>query len=148
MKCLPYNAVDIAKYVINKSIQIGHHISNIQLQFYLYTIQVEHIRKHGICAFMDRIEVWDMGPVVTSVYAKYRHYGACPIPGYPQSYTIANHDLLETVDEVCERYAGKIAFSLVTEVHDENTPYSVARKAGMWHVNCNLIEEVLKRSET
>ena len=144
MKCLPCTASDLAKYIINKSIEIGNPISNVQLQFYLYTIQVEHIRKYNTCAFFDKIEVWDFGPVVSKVYSKYKHWGAFPIPGYPQTFGISHPSLEEVVNEVCLRYDGKIAFDLVQIAHAENTPYSIAKKTGRQTISCRLINSVVR----
>ena len=71
-----YNVMDVARYMINYSIEIGRPVSNLKLQKLLYFVQVAFIRQYGIPCFEEPIIHWRHGPVVESVYQKYKAYGA------------------------------------------------------------------------
>ena len=71
-----YNVMDVARYMINYSIEIGRPVSNLKLQKLLYFVQVAFIRQYGIPCFEEPIIHWRHGPVVKSVYQKYKAYGA------------------------------------------------------------------------
>ena len=73
-----YNAMEIARYVINKCTVEGCPISNLQLQKILYYIQRSFL-KFGMYAFTDDIEAWQFGPVVRDVYNNYCGFGAAKI---------------------------------------------------------------------
>lgn len=76
-----YSALDVARYVINYSWELGQPISNLKLQKLLYFIQAEFLANTdtGAC-FGDEIEAWAFGPVIPSVYHEFKRYGSAIIP--------------------------------------------------------------------
>lgn len=58
---MSYEAVHIAKYIINKCTIDQHPISNLQLQKILYCIQRDFL-KNDMLAFDDDFEAWPFGP--------------------------------------------------------------------------------------
>ena len=64
---MSYEAVHIAKYIINKCTIDQHPISNLQLQKILYCIQRDFL-KNDMLAFDDDFEAWQFGPVIPEVY--------------------------------------------------------------------------------
>lgn len=75
-------AVDVARYVVNYSNRKGYGISNLKLQKLLYLIQANFLaftKEHQKC-FPEKIEAWDFGPVVPSVYREFKKHGGNPIP--------------------------------------------------------------------
>lgn len=73
-----YKALTIAKYAITKCVKDGCPISNLQLQKILFYIQKLFLSQDKV-AFFDRIEAWQFGPVVPTVYAEFCGFGAMPI---------------------------------------------------------------------
>ena len=71
-----YNVMDVARVIVNYSIEIGKPVSNLKLQKLLYFVQVAFIREYGEPCFEEPIVHWRHGPVVESVYQKYKSYGA------------------------------------------------------------------------
>lgn len=69
-----YDVIDIAKYVINKSIDIGKPISNLKLQKILYFIQGKFLSDLKKPAFFEDIQAWRHGPVVPKVYYEFNKY--------------------------------------------------------------------------
>ena len=77
-----YNALVVAKHIIDYSNSHGYGISNLKLQKVLYFVQAEFLvskEDHSPC-FSDTIEAWDFGPVVPAVYHRYKVYGGSFIP--------------------------------------------------------------------
>ena len=77
-----YNALRIALYVIKRYMERAAEISNLKLQKVLYFIQKGflYIRKNP--CFKDRIEAWQYGPVVPSVYNIFSASGSSGIKLY------------------------------------------------------------------
>jgi len=57
----------------------GDSISNLKLQKLVYYAQAWHLAITGEPLFTDRIEAWVHGPVVPSLYSKYKVFGWEPI---------------------------------------------------------------------
>jgi len=81
MESLKYTADDIAgwfidfnnRYVENEEAEL---LSPMKLQKLLYYAQGAFLAIDDAALFEDDIEVWDHGPVIPSVYYKYKKYGA------------------------------------------------------------------------
>lgn len=123
-------SIDIAKYIVTKAYDEGSPISNIQLQFYMYFIQMKFLQEYDAAAFMDRIEAWNFGPVVRAVYAKFSFYGAESIRPYPDYADLPEY-LIEVIDTVFCKLRHKSAWDLIQMVRVDGSPYYEARKAGL-----------------
>ena len=75
-----YNALDVARYIIDYEATQGRTVSNLRLQKLLYFVQCIFLGILGYACFSDKIEAWDYGPVIPDVYRKYKVYGATMIP--------------------------------------------------------------------
>lgn len=75
-----YEAIDVARYVVNRSIEIGYPCSNLKLQKLLYFIQRAYLYIYERPCFKDDIEAWKYGPVVPEVYRNFRMFGSTGIP--------------------------------------------------------------------
>lgn len=74
-----YSADEVAKYVINYSIESNTKVSNLKLQKLLYYIQAAFlVEKHQKC-FNEPIVAWEFGPVVEDIYREYKIWGRRPI---------------------------------------------------------------------
>lgn len=71
-----YDVMDVARFIVNYSIDIGRPVSNLKLQKLLYFVQVAFISRYRVPCFGEPIVHWRHGPVVESVYQKYKAYGA------------------------------------------------------------------------
>ena len=72
---MTYDALMVARYVINYSNEKGYSITNLKLQKILYFIQAIFLKFKGEKCFNDDIQAWDFGPVVPSVYHEFKKYG-------------------------------------------------------------------------
>jgi uncharacterized phage-associated protein len=82
----------------------------------------------GVPLFHDRIEAWDHGPVVPSLYHQYKHYGSQPLPVV----TDFNRKDLDSADraalsDLYDYYAQFSAWRLRNMTHEE-APWADASK--------------------
>lgn len=70
------NALMIADYIIKKALELGHPVSNIELQKYLYYLNAKFLVTTDAPLFLEAIEKWKFGPVIPDVYHEYKSYGA------------------------------------------------------------------------
>lgn len=76
------SALDVARYIVNKSYEYHYAISNLKLQKLLYFCQAVFLvdSKGEATCFSEEIEAWDFGPVVPCVYRAFKKYGGNNIP--------------------------------------------------------------------
>lgn len=76
-----YSAEQIANYLLTLPGAEDNDVSNLKLQKLCYYAQgLVTAMRGGERLFQDELSAWDHGPVVASLYHKYKHYGSQPIP--------------------------------------------------------------------
>lgn len=117
---MSYDALDVSEYIIYYIQSTGGIISPLKLQKILYFAQADFLVSTGKPCFSDEIFAYDYGPVIPSVYQKYKIYGGGFIPcRYADSFIISNNDktrINEMVD-VCQPYS---ATELTTIIHQQS----------------------------
>lgn len=121
------SAVDIANEIIRVAHETGKSISNMKLQKLLYLAQGIHLAfKNDTPLFEDQIEAWKYGPVVPSVYHKFKIYFSGDIPAnHPfagDSITL-DADQLKIIRRVVDLYGGLTAISLSNFTHLPDGPW-------------------------
>lgn len=125
-----YDALDIAYYILDKSIKTKRYINNYTLNFILYLIIEEYYRTTGYAIFYDVIVARKFGPVVGSVYREFvanvqpitvLFPGQCPKkPIHPEDqalfdrvlYVVTESDYFSVRDEITKKgSAWSIAYS-------------------------------------
>lgn len=115
---------DIANYFIWIANETGSFISNLKLQKLVYYAQAWHIALHNNPLFEEDFEAWVHGPVIPSLYQKYKSFGWQPIsedvtPELPS-------DIFQFLNEVAEEYFACDAYELEQMTHAED-PWNLAR---------------------
>lgn len=134
-----YNAMDIANYIVGRSIDTKKPVSNLFLLKILYYVQAYFLvtRHDPKCPlFIDDIQKWGYGPVVPNVYSYFKIFGASEI-SYQMPYLVRVDDKLKFIDPstieidqndkvnidlVFDRLYGKFGnapFKLVDKTHEE-----------------------------
>ena len=122
------SAVDVSNEIIRVAHETGRSISNMKLQKLLYLAQGIHLAlNNDTPLFEDSIEAWKYGPVVPSVYHKFKIYFSGEIPAnHPfsieDSQLSVNHKKL--IRRVVELYGGLSAISLSNFTHLPDSPWS------------------------
>lgn len=130
-----YNAIDIARYIINKSNEKGYDISNLKLQKILYFVQAEFISKtpNSTLCFGDRMEAWAYGPVVPSVYQEFKRFGSNQIPTIKKILDFDVNTLSVKEIDFVAPFVSDDDKLMVDEVIDECSLFSVAELIDITH---------------
>lgn len=119
----PYTAENVAKYLIYLASQafVGDNkehegITNLKLQKVLYFAQAYYLSKLGKPLFSDKIEAWEYGPVVPSIYHKFKSEGSNPIICEKDRSSISDEDK-EILKRVWGTFGGYSASKLVDIAH-------------------------------
>lgn len=112
---------NVANYILGLSNpDIGDIISNLALQKLLYYCQGFYLALHDKSLFDEPILAWAYGPVVNSIYEKYRYLGANHIE---KPVDIEDFELTEAekaiISEVHEIYGQFSAWRLMEMTHQE-----------------------------
>lgn len=75
-----YDVLDITKYIIKRSWELGDCINCFKLQKILYFVQAYFLIATNYPCFNEKIEAWPFGPVIPVVYKKYIIFGNGSIP--------------------------------------------------------------------
>lgn len=137
--------LDIAKYFIKLANDTGSFISNQKLQKLVYYAQAWHLAIHDSPLFDEDFEAWVHGPVIPTMYQKYKIFGWKPIledvsePEIPEQ-------TIKFLDEVAQEYFACDAYELERMTHIE-APWIEALKGQPVDAPCNEIisKESMKR---
>ena len=119
-------ASDVADYFLNydsKSEESGEGITHLKLQKLVYYAQGFALVILGRPLFGEKIEAWAHGPIIPSLYRKYKGNDRNPVPA-PLDFDASEHfteDEIELLDEVREMYGKFSAWKLRDMIHTEPT---------------------------
>ena len=144
--------IDIAKYVLTK-VPCTH----LKLEKLVYMCYADYLCEVGSKLFVDKIYAYKLGPVIESVYEKYKKSGTdfldfeddeimydettkrLPI----RSRILSSEDGLKkliSIDNTLDKYGKYTASELVRMTHKEHTPWS---KSGAGSMSYQIIEDFL-----
>lgn len=126
-------ANDVANFFIdwaNKSEE--EHMTNLWLNKLLFFAQGHHLARYNKPFFLESIEAWSYGPVIPSIYQKYKVCGRNPIPTVDDDYKISKFSREEQLFliDVLREYGAYTASALVSMTHRPHTPWSDVYIAG------------------
>lgn len=118
---------EVAEYFLSKiNEEYGDCISNLKLQKLVYFAQGFVLAITGKTLFKENIIAWQHGPVVKSLYDKYKENGASCIPR-PETYDLRHLNdvqLKDILDEVYDTYGQFSAWKLRDITHLPTSPWS------------------------
>ncbi len=124
-----YDALDVAKYIITYCKKNQKPISNLKLQKLLYFVQAQFLVGENHACFYNRIEAWDLGPVVPDVYHHFKMYGSNPIILWKEgNFGVSAHDreIINIIVNDCNEYTA----SQLVELTHQQTPWIQAKEKG------------------
>jgi uncharacterized phage-associated protein len=118
--------------------KLDERLSPLKLQKLLYYAQGFHLAIHNKPLFADRIEAWEHGPVVSTVYHIYKRWGARGIP-IPKDvdYSIFSNNEISLLKEVYDVFGQFSAWKLRNMTHAE-PPWDLAFKGNATITNTSL----------
>lgn len=124
-----YEALDIAKFIVNKCTVEKHPITNLQLQKTLYFLQKKHLVEFGSCLFDDDIQAWQFGPVVPEVYYQFCGFGSGAIT---MKYVINLESKdIDLINPIVEDKRTKNPWDLVSETHAPGKAWDITYRNGL-----------------
>ena len=131
--------IDVAKYILSKI-----KCTQLKLQKLVYLCFADYLCDTGKILFTDKIFAFKYGPVVDTVYERYKKYGYKPIEeetGDIDSKNIAEMpsksrilfaedgtEKIISIDKTLKKYGSLSASQLVDLTHRENSPWSKSAK--------------------
>lgn len=119
-------ALDLAKYIINRSLDKKKPISNLHLQKVLYFTNMDFIRQIGEKLISDeKFIAWKYGPVIKNVYNYFSPYGAMLLLKTEKfNEDIINKEIKNIIDVSIDDLIKEHPWELVKRSHKKN---------GAWH---------------
>lgn len=117
-----YKAIDVARYVVQKCIDLGHPITNVQLQQLLAYIQQDWL-DGGRLVFADGVESREFGPCIPNVYYEYGNNGSLPIDVAGNGEPINQEDV--------EKFDWEVIWYLVCVLRDRGVLSEIAKRGGL-----------------
>ena len=134
-----YSPVAIANALIERALDEGRGVTQMQLQKLAYLAYAWHLaRTNGDRLVEEHPEAWQYGPVFPSLYRAASPYGSSPIRGlliqksgpYQKAPRVPRFDeeANRTLNDVWEVYGTYDAVKLMMMTHQPDTPWSEAYK--------------------
>jgi len=141
-----YSAKNVAKYLIylgSKAVvgdnQEREGVTNLKLQKLLYFAQAYFLSKLNRPLFNDKIEAWEYGPVVPTIYREYREYGSSPIILEKDESSIRDEDKT-ILQNLWDSFGGYSASRLVDITH-AHTPWKEAYTSSNKEISQKALSE-------
>jgi uncharacterized phage-associated protein len=121
---MSYKALDIANKIIKSASNndAADLVSNLKLQKLLYYQQGFHLAYFGTSLFEDEIEAWQYGPVVPSIYERFKRYGNKGIEYDGETIILSATHEESLFNEINKVYGSYSAIGLMEMTHQE-TPW-------------------------
>lgn len=146
--------IDIAKYILSKI-----KCTQLKLQKLVYFCYAEYLCDTGKELFTDAIYAFKYGPVVDTVYEKYKKYGYKSITEEKENINVTVSEMpaksrilfaedgtekIISIDNTLKKYGQLTAGQLVELTHRQSTPWTITRK-GTWILYSEIKPEVIKK---
>ena len=146
--------IDVAKYILS-------HVkcTQLKLQKLVYLCYADYLCSTGKGLFTDEIYAFKYGPVVDTVYAKYKKYGYKPIEKESENIDSKNIsempsksrilfakdglEKVQSIDKTLRKYSNLTASQLVEVTHRAKSPWSVTYKEN-WLFKQKMKDDVIK----
>lgn len=124
------NSLAIANYFVGKSLETGIEMTPMKLVKLTYISHGWHLGLKKQPLINEATEAWRYGPVVPSVYNKFKVYGSAQIKALETNISskvieIEDKTLSVFLDEVWNVYKGYNGLQLSTLTHQPNTPWDI-----------------------
>ena len=133
---MAYPVIQIANQLLLYSADKGGELmTNMKLQKMLYYQQGFHLAYFGTPLFEEDIEAWMYGPVVPTVYDRYKSNGRNGIePDRGLDFSFGQKKELALFNEVCKVYGAYSAIGLMNMTHEEMPWKSTPIGEGEGHI--------------
>ena len=125
-----YPALSIAQEFIGMSLRDGRPVDPMKLQKLVYLAHGWHLAFRGQPLLCETVEAWQYGPVIPSLYAQFKRYGARDIttlgPGL-QDAPVITDDVRALLEQVWKKYGTMSAIELSMFTHEAGFAWDLTR---------------------
>ena len=127
----PISAICLASELVRRRFALGLQTTNLDLQKLAYFCHGWHLALIGRPLVDEPFEAWRFGPVLPSVYHKFKVFSSNPVPvEHPLvqfEMPIDNgSDTSQLIDRVLQVYGNRTSFDLVNMSHAPDGPWTAA----------------------
>ena len=143
-------ALEAANYLIYLTNGIIEDMSNMKLNKMLYYAQGHNLKEYGTPLFDDEIEAWEHGPIIRSVYEKYKANKSEPIVVFDSDMARKMPpEASELLLSVARNYGRYTASALRRMTHVPKSPWDMVYIEGSQHISIpqSLIKEYFDSNE-
>lgn len=150
------NAIDVSNYVIQYLNKKGQNINHLKLQKLLYYIEAWNMVFLNSPIFADKIEAWQHGPVIRSVWDHFKRFSILydELPVCETCSCVMSDEQRAIVDDVLDEYGDKTGYYLENLTHSEE-PWRKARQKASQFIDKQFMKQyygarldVSKKQET
>ena len=126
----PSNAIQVANWFVNRFHRDARRPTIMELIKLTYISHGWHLEIYNAPLFEDRIEAWQFGPVIPSVYRAFKSQGldiTSPIPRVPE---ITDDNVIRLLDQVYDIYGHFTGLQLSDLTHVPGGPWHVTMEVG------------------
>ena len=138
----------VAEYILQLAQQQDNPLTPMQVLKLVYISHGWQLGLYGRPLVDEAIEAWPYGPVIPSVYHRYKRFGSRFIDDIPTIQTdVFDKSEVSTITQVLKGYGRRSGISLSSITHEAGSPWSVTvKQAGVGAVISNdLIEDFYRR---
>jgi len=122
------NPISVANYFIQKAQNEGNELTPMKLIKLVYISHGWHLGLKDSPLIGEKVQAWQYGPVIESVYRAFRSYSSSIITSlYYDSnlerYTLPNQDNWAFLDKIWDVYKNYDGLQLSTLTHQKGTPW-------------------------
>lgn len=114
----------LANTVLKKAFEEKRPVTPMKLQKLIYFIYADYLQTMDEPLLSERFEVWQYGPVLSSIYYEFQSFGANPITKFAKDannvvYVVSSDctDILASVNKVWEKYKFFSGIDLSKKTH-------------------------------
>ena len=120
------SASDVADYILWLSHEAGDLLTNLKLQKLIFYGQAWHLALNEEPLFDEDIQAWVHGPVVSSVYGRFKKFRWDRIGEFPDKEPELPEEVKDHLKEILNTYSSFSAWDLERITHNED-PWKIAR---------------------
>jgi len=148
--------LNVAYAMLEIAQEKGETLTPMKLQKLLYYAHGWHLAIYNKPLIDEQIQAWEYGPVISSVYHRFKSFGNKAIEldkGSPTYLSCLDGEEIDLLKKVWEVYGDFSAFALSDRSHDPNGPWVMQKeklKNGLRHIeipNEDIREYFLKLTE-
>ena len=133
MKTMTYNSLIIANYFLYLANRDNKLVSAMKLQKLVYFAHGWYLALTGDALIDEQVEAWSYGPVIPSIYHRFKHFGSNPIEGFasdifhPEAMFPEDQEIKRFLEKIWQVYGKLTAIQLSNMTHEPDTPWYKTR---------------------